>query len=149
LTLVGLIGFIAIVKLFVVSQPQFVRAYEANVFPVQAVEWLKAHPEPAAAPAGNLFNAYAWGGYLTWAYPELPVFVDGRTDLFGDEIISQWLTVVEGGEGWRDILNRWDINVVMVEPDRPATALLVENGWRQVYADSTAVILRRDVKNDR
>ncbi|NMB69389.1 MAG: hypothetical protein GYA20_11580 [Chloroflexi bacterium] len=149
LTLVALIGFIAIVKLFVVSQPQFVRAYEANVFPVQAVEWLKAHPEPAAAPAGNLFNAYAWGGYLTWAYPELPVFVDGRTDLFGDEIISQWLTVVEGGEGWRDILNRWDINVVMVEPDRPATALLVENGWRQVYADSTAVILRRDVKNDR
>jgi hypothetical protein len=75
--------------------------------------------------------------------------VDGRTDLFGDEIISQWLTVVEGGEGWRDILNRWDINMVMVEPDRPAAALLVENGWRQVYADSTAVILRRDVENGR
>lgn len=149
LTLVVLIGLIAFVKLFVVSQPQFVRAYEATVFPVQAVEWLKANPEIAAAPAGNLFNSYAWGGYLTWAYPESSVFVDGRTDLFGDEIISQWLTVVEGGDGWQDVLYGWDVGVVLIEPDRPAAALLVETGWRQVYADSTAVILQRDGENGR
>lgn len=149
LTLVAAIGFAAFIKLFVVSQPQFVRAYEANVFPVQAVEWLKANPEFAAAPAGNLFNSYAWGGYLIWAYPESRVFVDGRTDLFGDEIISQWLTVVEGGDGWQDVLHGWDVRVVLIEPDRPAAALLVENGWRQVYADSTAVILRRDMENGR
>ena len=149
LTLVAAIGVTAFIKLFVVSQPQFVRAYGANVFPVRAVEWLKANPEFATAPAGNLFNSYAWGGYLTWAYPESRVFVDGRTDLFGDEIISQWLNVVEGGDGWQDILHQWDIRVALIEPDRPAVALLVENGWREVYADSTAVILLRDEGNGR
>ena len=96
-----------------------------------------------------MFNSYAWGGYLTWAYPESRVFVDGRTDLFGDEIISQWLNVVEGGDGWQNILHRWDIRMVLIEPDRPAAALLVENGWREVYADSTAVILLRDEGNGR
>ena len=149
LTLVGLVGLIACVKLFVVSQPQFVRAYEETVFPVQAVNWLKTGTDDIGAPYERLFNSYAWGGYLSWAYPERPVFVDGRTDLFGDEIILQWLTVTQGEEGWQEILNSWGIDMVIIEPDRPVVSLLATNGWRQVYADTTAVIYRRDGKNDR
>ena len=32
-----------------------------------------------AAVAGPMYNSYNWGGYLVWALPEEPVFVDGRT----------------------------------------------------------------------
>ena len=32
----------------------------------------------------QMFNSYNWGGYLMFALPDMPVFVDGRTDLYGD-----------------------------------------------------------------
>lgn len=139
LSLVALIGFVLFVKLFVVSLPQFVNAYERNLFPVNAVYWLKENPQK-----GHLFNAYAWGGYLTWAYPEKQVFVDGRTDLFGDAVIGDWLTVTQGAQGWQDILDHWQIGTVLVEPDRPVVNLLAENGWGLLYRDETALIFQKD-----
>lgn len=144
LFLVGFIGLIAVVKLFVVSQPQFVHAYEQNVFPVNAVNWLKETARENGPMPGNLYNAYAWGGYLTWAYPEKPVFVDGRTDLYGDEIIGEWLAVIQGDEGWQEILDRWGIGLVLVEPDRPVVSQLAADGWSLVYQDSEAVIYQKD-----
>jgi hypothetical protein len=43
----------------------------------------------ATIPA-NLFVYYDWGGYAIWKlYPEYRVFVDGRADLYGDELLSQ------------------------------------------------------------
>jgi hypothetical protein len=139
LFIVAFIGLIAIIKLFVVSQPQFVNAYEHNLFPVEAVEWLRANPQP-----GNLFNSYSWGGYLTWAYPEKTVFVDGRTDLYGDEIIGEWLTVVQGSQGWQDILSKWDVTFILLEPDQPVVKSLAGEGWQQLFRDETAVIYRKD-----
>lgn len=144
LLLMGFIGFIAVVKLYVVSQPQFVQAYEHTVFPVDSVNWLRETSQESGPFKGNLFNSYAWGGYLTWAYPEKPVFVDGRTDLYGDEIISEWLTVVQGNEGWQGILDRWEIGLVMVEPDRPVVSLLGANGWTLIHEDRIAVIYQKD-----
>jgi hypothetical protein len=72
---------------------------------LEAVDFLKEnHPE------GRLFNSYNWGGYLLWALPEYPVFVDGRTDLYNDEIIGQWSQVVRAEEGWQEVLARWDVH---------------------------------------
>lgn len=143
LFLVGFIALIAFVKVFVVSQPQFVHAYEQTVFPVEAVNWLKDNEKNNSVLRGNLFNAYAWGGYLSWAYPEKLVFVDGRTDLFGDEIIGEWLTVVQADEGWQEILDRWQVGTVLVEPDRPVVSLLAKNGWTRVYEDDVAVVYQK------
>lgn len=138
LFLAALIGLIALVKLYVVSQPQLVNAYERNLFPVEAVKWLKENPQ-----SGRMFNSYAWGGYLTWAYPEQAVFVDGRTDLFGDEIIGEWLTVTQGGEGWQGVLKKWQVGLVLLEPDQPVTSYLAGDGWTLIYQDSTSVVYRK------
>lgn len=138
-SLVALIGFIAFIKLFVVSQPQLVNGYEQKIFPVDAVSWLKENPQK-----GNLFNAYAWGGYLAWAYPDKQVFVDGRTDLFGDDVIGDWLSVTQASQGWQDILDHWKIGTVLIEPDQPVVKVLAENGWRLLYRDAAAVIFQKD-----
>ncbi|GAP14625.1 hypothetical protein LARV_02398 [Longilinea arvoryzae] len=139
LFLAALIGFVALIKLFVVSQPQLVSAYEHTLFPVDAVAWLQKNPQ-----AGSLFNSYAWGGYLAWAYPEKAVFLDGRTDLFGDEIIDEWLTVTQAGAGWQKVLQKWQVRTVLLEPDQPVTNLLAGEGWKLVYQDATAVIYRKE-----
>jgi hypothetical protein len=34
---------------------------------------------------GPLFNHYDWGGYLIWRLPDLPVAMDGRANLHGNE----------------------------------------------------------------
>src|SRR5580704_7904800 len=49
----------------------------ANAYPVRAVEYLKKHPV-----SGPMYNTYAYGGYLVGNYPEQPVFIDGRGDLY-------------------------------------------------------------------
>ncbi|MGQ9710119.1 MAG: hypothetical protein ACUVXE_06565 [Anaerolineae bacterium] len=104
-------------------------------YPTGAVTWLKTH-----RPEGRLFNSYNWGGYLLWALPEYPVFVDGRADLYGDEVLSQWWQVVNGEpEGW-DVLERWDVRLILLEPDWPVVQELPARGWRELYRDETAVV---------
>jgi hypothetical protein len=106
--------------------------------PAAAVEYLKDLPEQ-----GRMFNAYNWGSYLVWAVPSRPVFVDGRTDLYGDEILDEYIRVIYAQEGWRDILRKWDIRLVFVEPTESIVPVLLADGWTEGYRDSQAIILLR------
>jgi hypothetical protein len=119
-----------------VLAPESIRAAVSLQLPVAAVDHLAAHPVP-----GGLFNSYNFGSYLLWQLPDSPVFVDGRTDLYNDEILDQYLTVIRAQEGWRDILERWQIHVVFIEPSTPILQLLAAEGWTVYYEDSQAVIL--------
>jgi len=109
-----------------------------TMFPLDAVAYLKAQHPP-----GRLFNSYNWGSYLLWELPEYPVFIDGRTDLYNDEVINQWLQVVRAGPGWQQVLDRWEVRLVLLEPGVPVTSLLEQAGWKRVYSDSQAVIYER------
>ena len=106
--------------------------------PVGAVEYIRQAMLP-----GRLFNSYNWGGYLLWELPEYPVFIDGRTDLYNDEIINQWLQVVRGESGWLEALDRWEVRLVLLEPRMPVVSLLPGQGWWLLYADGTAVVYGR------
>lgn len=114
------------------------RAYVRETFPVEAAAKIAEQGYP-----GRLFNSYNWGGYLIWALPDYPVFVDGRTDLYGDEVIDQWVQVVSGKPGWEDILDRWDVQLVLLEPNRPVIQLLSEEGWDLIYSDQISVLYAR------
>jgi hypothetical protein len=104
-------------------------------FPVHAVEFLKEE-----MPKGNMFNSYNFGGYLIWALEEYPVFVDGRADLFGDEIILPFYRVLTGSEEWVDVFEKWGINFVIVEPKADLVQNLKYSGWQIVYEDDLAII---------
>lgn len=112
--------------------------YFRSVFPVEAVDYLEQEQ-----PQGRLFNSYNWGGYLIWELPEKPVFVDGRTDLYGDKIVGQWVEVVRGGENWQEIIREWDVDIILLEPDRPVVRLLAESGWEVEYQGDQAVIFTK------
>ncbi|MBE0696112.1 MAG: hypothetical protein IH586_04245, partial [Anaerolineaceae bacterium] len=118
LGLVGLLGLVALGKLYGVTQPALVNGYLEQSFPAQAVRWLNENQPP-----GRLLNEYNWGGYLQWALRDYPIFVDGRTDLFNDEMVGEWIEIVQVGPGWQEMLDRYQVDLVMLEPDRP---LLIE-----------------------
>ncbi len=105
-------------------------------YPIGAVNYLREN-----RPQGNLFNSYNWGAYLLWVLPEYPVFVDGRTDLYNDEIIDQWLQVVQVKEGWEQVFEQWEIGVILMEKDWIAARFLQQQGWCQSYQDELAVVL--------
>ena len=128
----------AIWKIYEVNQPELIAKTEREIFPVGAVQWLKDNE-----PRGNLFNEYNWGGYLIWHNRETPVFVDGRTDLFGDEILQDYLDVLSAQDDWMNILDKYQIDVLLIRNDSALVQIAQMNEWQIKFSDSKATILIR------
>jgi hypothetical protein len=128
---------VAVKASLVVSNSVNEQAFQ-KFLPIGAVEHIRSENYQR-----NLFNSYNWGGYLLWALPDYPVFIDGRTDLYNDEIINQWLKVVRAEENWQQVLENWDVKLVLLERDYPIAKTLVTAGWKKVYEDDQAVVLIR------
>jgi hypothetical protein len=137
-----LLLFVIVAALIRISGPISAQANEAEQaenLPVAAVNYLRENEPP-----GPLFNNYNWGGYIVWELPQYPVFVDGRTDLYGDELLREYLATIFVNSGWRETLDKYDIDLVFVESAAPlARNLRLEPGWEEVYRDEMASILVR------
>jgi hypothetical protein len=112
-------------------------ATEARAFPAAAVEYLRAAQLP-----GPVYNWYDWGGYLIWKlYPQQPVYIDGRADVYGDRFITEFLKTSKGEGDWREPLRRHGIRTIVVKKDSTlATLLQLEEGWTKAFEDQQAVI---------
>jgi hypothetical protein len=140
LALVTIIVLGALAKVLLVLDSKSVAQAQEEYLPMRVAQYLNDEQ-----PAGPMFNSYNWGGYLMFAAPEYPVFVDGRTDLYGDGFLTTYLETATGGSGWRETLNRYGINLVVIESRSGlARALTTEPGWRQDYEDEKAVAFVRD-----
>jgi hypothetical protein len=110
----------------------------AKTYPVAAVDFL----EQQGLTATRGFNAYVWGGYLIWR--GVPVFVDGRADVYGD-FLSYYLKTFRLAEDWRDPLDELDVNYALVERKNSLCIVLgISDEWREVYADDVARVFVRE-----
>jgi len=138
LVLAGVLVFAGMrVRMVADRQPQT----EVEHFPASAASFLARTRPPAP-----IFNHYNFGGYLIWTlHPDYKVYIDGRADLYGDRFLKDFARIyyVTDPE-WRESLERWNIQTVMLPPDSPLVAALKLTGtWTQVYSDSQAAILTR------
>jgi hypothetical protein len=110
---------------------------ETQEFPAAAVQYLQTH-----ALTGPIFNLYDWGGYLIWKqYPSVPVFVDGRADLYGEKFLDEYAATINLKGEWQNTLQRWHVRSVLIRPDSPlAQGLRSEPGWTVIHEDSQAII---------
>jgi hypothetical protein len=92
---------------------------------------------------GRVFTTDQWGDYLLWkGYPRQRVFIDGRSDFFGEEVASRYVTAANGQPGWREVLNRYQINLVLLPPATPLIGLLSsDSGWHILHRDQQSVLL--------
>jgi len=119
------------------------RPWYRTFFPVGAVAYLQAHPQPR-----RMFNHYAWGGYLIWHLPQQPVFIDGRADMYGPEIMKDYHSVCTLQPGWKAILEKYRIDSVLCPADKPLAAALSEmEQWEHVYSDQTSALFVRRVQD--
>lgn len=113
--------------------------FQPSDFPVAAVRELKRDPPP-----GHVFNQFIWGGYLLFAWPEQPVFIDGQTDFYGAELTREYSTAVEGRPGWSHVLDEHHVGWTLTRTDQPLNQLLaLSPDWTMVYQDSVATAYRR------
>lgn len=110
----------------------------AAYFPVAAVDYL----EQSGLDQARVYNSYNWGGYLIWR--GLPVFVDGRADVYGDEFLHYYRQTFDLSDNWQRPLDEYAVDYILMEKNSPLNRLLAESdGWRLDYADDVAVIYAR------
>jgi hypothetical protein len=104
--------------------------------PVEAVDWMLANE-----PGERVFNTYAWGGYLGLRRPELPVFIDGRSDVYGDTPIREYARAVLLERDPADLFEGHGVDHILFGVDTPLAEWLDGRPeWERVYADDLAAI---------
>jgi hypothetical protein len=108
----------------------------AEAFPVRAAEFVAR--EHLAGPMYNLFD---WGGYLMYALPEIPVGIDGRTAVHGQErVLRNWATVY-CRRGWQEDPELVRARLVILPKDCALSALLAHDArFHRVYRDDVAAV---------
>lgn len=130
----------AMVVFFAFPSRQFLAKQIDEGSPVKAVEFIRAHSFP-----GNMMNSYIYGGYLIWALPEHPVFIDGRADLY------EWAGVLTEFSEWSTLesdpnvlLDKYHVDFCLLERDSPMVHVLpLLHNWKEVYSDDASVIFVR------
>lgn len=94
--------------------------------------------------AGPLFNGYDWGGFLSWTLPKLPVVLDGRANLHGDERIQRLRNTWMVGPGWRDDPDLESAGVVLAYVRSPLGCVLeLDPRFTLVHEDTVARVFVR------
>ena len=114
--------------------------FDAKRFPANAVDWLARTgvSEPVFCPD-------YWGGYVIYRrFPEMPVVVDDRHDLYGAEYLKNYLKVTRVEPGWDSALEQMHANWILLPDGSPAATLLREvPRWKVAYQDGTATVFTR------
>jgi hypothetical protein len=107
-------------------------------FPIDAVTWLKSHPQE-----GRMFNDLNWGGYIEYRlWPAQKTFADSMADVTG-EMTQQYERVLTRSPNWQSVLGKYQVMWAIIKTDEPLAAALEAEGWRIVYQDNTAIILHK------
>ncbi|MCL7991726.1 MAG: hypothetical protein M8840_11375, partial [marine benthic group bacterium] len=74
----------------------------------------------------------------------IPVFIDGQTDFYGEELSKDYLRIRELAPGALDLLNRYSIDWVLVRSTVPLVqGLELTPDWNCPYGDGTATLCLR------
>ena len=92
-------------------------------------------------PGPGLLNQYDWGGYLIWAAPRTPVFVDGRLVPYLGAVMDDYTAVVGVQPGWRDVIARRGVKQILVRPTDPVAVRARDLGWPIRASSDTFVLI--------
>ncbi len=99
---------------------------------------------PADLRVKPVLNEYGFGGLMI--FRGVRPFIDGRADLYGDDMMGQYLLIVHAKENaLDDTLCRYGIAWTMFGPETVVPAMMDRTpGWHRLYSDRFAVIHVRD-----
>jgi hypothetical protein len=108
-------------------------------YPAHAVKYVEANRLP-----GPLFNDYDWGGYLLWSLPRVPVIIDGRLNLYGDQRLEQSIKTWQGRPGWDSDPDLLKARLIISDRNFAFTSLLrLHPNYKLAYEDNVAAVFVR------
>lgn len=137
--LIAVIVFAGIIVTFARTGPSEQERLIRDHMPVEAVDWILAK-EPGDRP----FNQYSWGGYLGLRQPDELVYIDGRSDIYGDAPIREYARAVTLETDPQVLLDRHAIDYVLFPVGQPLSDWLDDNdAWQRVYTDELSGVWTR------
>jgi hypothetical protein len=111
----------------------------SGTYPVNAVNFLRQNPIP-----GPLYNNLNWGGFLMWYMPDYPVAIDGRNDLYGDQLDKLFYDSQSADTGYATDPYLNEAGVVILDSTLPlAKILTIDPRFTLVYRDQIATVFAR------
>ena len=111
----------------------------SSAYPVNAINFLRRNPVQ-----GPLYNALNWGGFLMWYMPEYPVAVDGRNDLYGDELDKVFFNSQNAEASYTTDPYLKEAGVVLLGSEMPLAKILsVDPRFQLIYHDEIATAYAR------
>lgn len=138
--------FVTLAVIVLASMSKIHYAFDEDLKPVKAAEFLNREQLP-----GNMFDNDEFGDYLIYAaWPKYRVFLDGRSDMYGEERMKEYFQVARVKGNWEEVLNKYRINWIIFNSDSTLSRLLLgRSDWKLIYADDVADIFIRNTPENR
>jgi hypothetical protein len=112
----------------------------------KADRWEALSPELVAAVRGcpgTLYNTHDLGGYVLWAIPGRPVFIDSRNDPYTEEHLIAAVKAEFDGV-YQELFAHYDVHCALVQTNRPLyEALRQDPAWREHYTGDEYALFQR------
>ena len=97
---------------------------------------------------GRLYTTDQWGDYLIYHYsPRVRVFIDGRSDFYGEHVVSDYLKISRGQYGWRRLLDKHRFDLVLCPVDWALASLIkYQPDWRVIEDDGKVILFQRKIE---
>jgi hypothetical protein len=114
-------------------------------FPSEAFPTAMVHQHADLIASGRLLTPDQWGDYIIYSfYPRQKVYVDGRSDFYGEKFGQEYMHLMQGAYDCRAILERNGFNVALLPVDWPLASMLkMDPSWRIVQDDTRVILFRR------
>jgi len=114
------------------------RAISDN-YPVNAINFLRH-----TAFSGPLYNNLNWGGFLMWYMPDYPVAIDGRNDLYGDELDEIFYNTESAFASYKTDHYLDESGVVVLDSELPLAKILsIDPRFKLIFHDAVATVYVR------
>ncbi len=114
-------------------------------FPVSALNIIRENSK-----RGKIFNDMAFGGFITYnLWPDVPVFIDTRTVLYGDEFVKAYSDALFDKNAFDTLAKKWGIKTVVYDaaqikaPNGPLKFLKSDPDWKLIYSVSNCDVFSK------
>jgi hypothetical protein len=95
----------------------------------------------------RIFSRFEWGEYLGWRIaPEGRVFMDGRIEIYPDQVWGEYTALTNASADWQAILDQYHVDYLCLDRDYHAALLrhVQESAsWKQVTQAGKAILFVR------
>jgi hypothetical protein len=125
----------ALFAIVILALPSVPAGSMSPTLPAQAFDDLSSHP-------GRIFTEYAWGDYSISRHRA--TFVDGRTDLFEGQVLSEFVHISSLTTNPDPILEAYHVRYVVWSPATPLAEYLGrDDEWRVIDRTRVALVFAR------